>query len=117
MNRVVISGPGHHERAQYGSKITQALSRAGFEVTIEADLRPRLASDLALMIEAGAIVAVLHGSGIRAVVTHESSEDLRPKSTESKQVVVELVAGVSPIKVEIVQVDNNEDRATIMECI
>lgn len=117
LNKVVISGPGHHERAQAALAIIRSLSNAHFEVIVESDLRPRLATDLAGLLEAGATRAILLGSGIRAIVTSDVQEFDDATLYGPKTVVVELIAGVGRIKAEIVESNNEVDLSSIMECI
>ncbi len=117
LNRVAVVGPGHHERAIKGAEVIAALAGAGYEVVVKSDLRPRLADDLVSLLEAGANLAILSGSGVRAVVTHENAEFNHLEYLGPRTVIVELLAGVGPIRAEIKESDTDVDKTTIMLAI
>jgi hypothetical protein len=71
MNRIKVVGTGHHQRAAFAYTLIPRLASAGFKVVVLADLRPRLAADLSSMLEAGADLVRLEGSGIAALAVAE----------------------------------------------
>lgn len=105
MNRIDVVGVGHHERASYATELVRGLCQAGFSVVVHTDLRPRLASDLASLLEAGASSINLSGSGIAALVVSEADAAVlqEPHSEEPSAVQVRLLAG------------NGETRALLVE--
>ncbi|MDA8209922.1 MAG: hypothetical protein M0Z92_13110 [Actinomycetota bacterium] len=104
MNRIRVVGAGHHERAAFASALIPRLASAGFKVVVVADLRPRLAADLSSMLEAGADLVRLEGSGIAALVVAEG-ESARLDAAE---------AAMGPDALEVVLVaGNGEARAEI----
>ena len=62
--RVVISGPGHHERAARATSVIATIVALDLEVVVTTDLRPRLADDIRALLEAGASRVRLEADGI-----------------------------------------------------
>ena len=108
MNRIRVVGTGHHERAAFASELIPRLASAGFKVVVLADLRPRLAADLSSMLEAGADLVRLEGSGIAALVVAEG-ESARLDAAEAAMgpdaLEVVLVAGSGETRAEIEEAD------------
>lgn len=69
---------------------------------MEADLRPRLAADLAEMLEFGAEEVLLHAKGMLAKVVLgpkvSTRSDLGPLHGPGIEVIVRLVPGDSPVR-------------------
>lgn len=108
MNRIRVVGTGHHERAAFASALIPKLASAGFKVVVLADLRPRLAADLSSMLEAGADLVRLEGSGIAALVVAEG-ESARLDAAEAAigpdALEVVLAAGSGETRAEIEEAD------------
>lgn len=61
---IVISGPGHHDRAERARPVIAAVAALGLEVAVATDLRPRLADDMRALLEAGSVHVRLSAEGI-----------------------------------------------------
>lgn len=103
-----IRGPGHHERAGFARQIVEAVAGKGMKVAVEADLRPRLASDLAEMLGGGAVEVLLYASNMIAKVVAgpemANRNDLAPLHEPNLDVIVRLVP--SDGRVRVVFADN-----------
>ena len=108
MNRIKVVGTGHHERAEFASALIPRLAAAGFSVVVRADLRPRLAADLSSMLEAGAELVRLEGSGVAAVVVAEGESgrlDAAEDSIGPGALEVVLAPGSGDTRAEIEEAD------------
>ncbi len=104
MNRIKVVGTGHHERAEFAAALIPRLASAGFRVVVRADLRPRLAADLSSMLQAGAELVRLEGSGIAALVVAEAESgrlDAAEESMGPEALEVVLAAGSGVARAEI----------------
>lgn len=90
-----VLGSGHHERSEFAGKVVESLSKEGFCVAVEADLRPRLAADLEGMLKLGAHEVLLYAKGMIAKVVPgpEVSErtDLEQRHDSNVEIVVRLI--------------------------
>ncbi|NNN18615.1 MAG: hypothetical protein HKL84_02045 [Acidimicrobiaceae bacterium] len=99
---VEIKGPGHHERSEYAGSVVKIISGLGKVVAVEADLRPRLAGDLAEMLELGAREVLLYAKGMMAKVVLgpevASRLDLEALHDSEIEVIVRLVPGDGTVR-------------------
>ena len=104
MNRIQVIASGHHERAEFATALITRLVDAGFDVWVTSDLRPRLAQDLALLLDAGAHSIHLSGSSIAALVVKESmAPEIVVRGSDSDQSVeLDLVPGTGLPRAELV---------------
>ncbi len=83
---VEVSGPGHHDRAGRAGPVIAALTAGGLTVSVETDLRPRLADDLRALLDAGAHTVRLAGPGVHG----DLAADRTPLPAHRADVVVVL---------------------------
>lgn len=99
---VEVKGPGHHERSEFAGAVVKAISDAGKIVAVEADLRPRLANDLAEMLNVGAKEVLLYAKGMMAKVVLgpdvATRSDLETLHDSGIEVIVRLVPGDEPVR-------------------
>ncbi len=88
---VVVSGPGHHDRAEAAADLIGRLAELG-RVGVVAELRPRLAADVEALLDAGAEAVRLSGERIAGEFGSGSGRELG-----DVDIVVELVAAAQPI--------------------
>ncbi|WP_298334774.1 hypothetical protein [Ferrimicrobium sp.] len=83
-----IRGPGHHERSQLAALVARVLSAQGREVWVRMDLRPRLAADIAGVLDEGASRVLLVGEGMYGIASREDFVNEVPREA----VLIELRA-------------------------
>ena len=111
MNLVKVVGSGHHERAAYACGVIARLRALGFDVEVHTDLRPRLAADMAGLLQAGARAVTLDGEGIHALVVGVADREALSFAAErSGAAVVEVVLepGGAETRAELVAADGEE---------
>lgn len=91
-----VLGSGHHERSEFAGRVVEALAKEGFCVAVEADLRPRLASDLEGMLKLGAQEVLLYAKGMVAKVMPGSEALDRADLEHMHEVNVEVVVRLIP---------------------
>ncbi len=100
---VVVSGPGHHERATAAGAVVAALGPLAASVAVSADLRPRLAADVAGVLDAGADRVLLVGSTISALARVDQGSDAERESRHlvGVEVIVRLSPGPGPMRASV----------------
>ncbi len=112
---VVISGPGHHDRAEAAADLIGHLRALG-RVGVHAELRPRLAADVEALLEAGAGAVRLAGSSVEGVFRDRAvsadggraDEPDRRDELVDVEILVELVASAEPIAATVVTDPSSE---------
>ena len=79
-----IRGPGHHERSELAALVTRVLASSGRQLWVGMDIRPRLAADIAGVLDQGASRVLLSGEGLHGVA---SSEELINEVPEEVTVI------------------------------
>ncbi len=93
---VVISGPGHHDRAARAQPVITAVAALGLDVMVTTDLRPRLADDIRAMLDAGATSVRLEADGLVGDLTRpaeESPDRAGRRDGPAEPVMIILAAG------------------------
>ncbi|WP_298211096.1 hypothetical protein [Ferrimicrobium sp.] len=88
-----IRGPGHHERSQLAALVVRVLSAQGHQVWVRMDLRPRLASDIAGVLDEGAARVLLVGEGMFGMASREDFANEVPVEA----LLLELRATADPL--------------------
>lgn len=99
---VSVRGPGHHERTRAAAAVVRAVAPIA-TVAVSADLRPRLADDVAALIDAGATEVLLAGASVSAVAMRDGGNDAdrEQRHLVDANVVVRLVPAAGPVSVEV----------------
>ncbi len=113
---VVVSGPGHHDRADAAADLIAHL-RAFGRVGVHAELRPRLAADVEVLLDAGADAVRLAGCRVEGVFRDRAgrADGVGPADAADRadelvdvQILVELVASAQPIAATVVAAPSTE---------
>ena len=99
---VQVTGPGHHERAECGARVVAALAGLG-RIAVSADLRPRLAGDLAALLAAGADEVLLGADTVTAVALADGGEttEREGRHLPGVEILVRLVPSSEPAAVTV----------------
>ena len=109
---VLVSGRDQHDRAATGAEIVAALAGLG-RIAVSTHLRPRLTTDLAALLDAGADEILLDGSTVTAVAVTDrgETEDRARRHLPDTEIIIRLVPSVAPLSVTV------EGRGPLSEAI
>ena len=99
---VLVSGPRHHDRAATGAAVVAALAGVG-RIAVSTHLRPRLTTDLAALLDAGADEILLEGSTVTAVALTDRGdiEDRERRHLPDAEIIIRLAPSATPPAVTV----------------
>ncbi|CAG4900999.1 MULTISPECIES: hypothetical protein [Acidithrix] len=110
MRIIEVEGSSYHERNLYSVGLIERLTEAGYKVVVHATLRPRLSDDLSELIRAGASQAILSGSGVKAIVTGSTEDEVLQHNVDGPGLVnLTLRAGSDPVKSRVISSTDEQE--------